>query len=217
MVLKEVESTVNCRPLVYVCHDIDSTITLTPGHFLTLNPTTGVPGLEYECDVDYNPYESTAERLLQTWKKGQKLLNMFWKMWRDDYMLSLRERTQNTLKSGRAQSHFPPNIGDIVLLKENVPRGCWKLDKVVNLFSSRDGLVRSAEVLLSSGRIIGRPLNLLCPIQISGNCNKQHGNNEQQQSISANQGSVRQTKWTAAKHAKVKIKQSLCDMEKEIV
>ena len=32
-VLKEVESTVNSRPLVYVCDDIDSTITLTPGYF----------------------------------------------------------------------------------------------------------------------------------------------------------------------------------------
>ena len=173
--------------------------------------------MEYESDVDYNPYESTAERLLQTWKKRQKILNMFWKMWCDDYMLSLRERTQNTLKSGRVQSHFPPNIGDVVLLKENIPRGCWKLGKVVNLVSSRDGLVRSAKVLLSSGRITGRPLNLLCPIEISGNCNKQHGNSEQQQSISPNQESVGQTKRTAAKHTKVKIKQPLCDMEKEIV
>ena len=32
-VLKEIESTVNSRPLVYVCDDIDSTLTLTPGHF----------------------------------------------------------------------------------------------------------------------------------------------------------------------------------------
>ena len=87
---------------------------------------------------------------------------------------------------------------------------------MVNLVSSRDGLVRSAKVL-SSGRIIGRPLNLLCPIEISGNCNKQHEKSEQQQSISANQESVRQTKRTAAKHAKVKIKQSLCDMQKENV
>ena len=88
---------------------------------------------------------------------------------------------------------------------------------MVNLVSSHDELVRSAKVLLSSERIIGRPLNLLCPIEIFGNCNKQHGNSEQQQSISANQDSVRQTKRTAAKHATVKIKQSLCDMEKEIV
>ena len=63
-----------------MCDDIFSTLTLTPGHFLTLNPATGVPVLEYESDADYNPYKSTAERLLQTWKKGQMLLAMIWKM-----------------------------------------------------------------------------------------------------------------------------------------
>ena len=53
-VLKEVESIVNSRPLVYVGEDIDSTITLTPGHFLSLNPATGIPVLKNDVnDVDY--------------------------------------------------------------------------------------------------------------------------------------------------------------------
>ena len=98
-VLKEVEAVVNARPLIYVGDDINSSITLTPRHFLTLNPNTGVPESEYDNnDTDYNPYESTAERLLQTWKKGQRLVNMFWKIWRDEYLLCLRERTQSMLK-----------------------------------------------------------------------------------------------------------------------
>lgn len=217
-VLKEVEAVVNARPLVYVGGEIDSTITLSPNHFLTLNPNTGVPELEDKNnDLDYSPYESTAERLLQTWKKGQKLVNMFWKMWREDYLLSLRERTQNTLKSGRIQSHFSPNVGDVVLLKDNLPRGCWKLGKVVNLVTSLDGCIRSAKVMLSSGRIIGRPLNLLCPIEISENDNIQNKNSEQQQSTSPNQELVRQTTRTAAKQAKLKIKQSLSELEKQTV
>ena len=33
-------------------------------------------------------------------------------------VLSLCERTQNILNSGRVQSHLSPNIGDVVLLKE---------------------------------------------------------------------------------------------------
>ena len=129
-VLKEVEATVNARSRVYVSDDIDSTITLTPRHFLTLNPATGVPVLEHDNkDVDYNPYDSTAERLLQTWKKGQNLLKMFWRIWRYEYLLSLRERTQRKLKSGRIQSHFTPNIGDVVLVKDDLPRGCWRIGK----------------------------------------------------------------------------------------
>ena len=85
-----------------------------------------------------------------------------------------------------------------MLLKDIVPRGCWKLGKVVNLVSSCDWLIRSAKVLLPSGRTIGRPLNPLCPIDISENSNKQHGKNEPQESITANKQGVRQTKRTAA-------------------
>ena len=90
------------KTFVYVSDDIDSTITLTPRHFLTLNPATGVPVLEYDNkDVDYNPYDSAAEGLLQTLKKGQNLLKIFWRIWRNEYLLSLREQTQRKLKSGR--------------------------------------------------------------------------------------------------------------------
>lgn len=104
-----------------------------------------------------------------------------------------------------------------MLLKDNLPRGCWKLGKVVNLVTSLDGCIRSAKVMLSSGRIIGRPLNLLCPIEISENANIQNKNSEQQQSTSPNQELVRQTTRTAAKQAKLKIKQSLSELEKQTV
>ena len=209
-VLKEVEATVHARPLVYVGNDIESTITLTPRHFLTLNPTTGVPELEHgNNDMDYNPYESTAERVLQTWKKGQRLLNMFWKIWRDEYLLSLRERTQSMLKSRRVQSNVSPSVGDIVLIKEDIPRGCWKFGKVVSLVSSRDGYFRSAKVLLSSGRIIGRPLNLLFPVKVSGEISEYY---EKQQLASPKQNeTLRQSSRTATKKAKIKIKQSLSE------
>ncbi|XP_060575794.1 uncharacterized protein LOC132733210 [Ruditapes philippinarum] len=44
--LKEVEATVRSRPLVYVTDDINSNITLTPNHFLSLNPNLGIPEME---------------------------------------------------------------------------------------------------------------------------------------------------------------------------
>ena len=163
--IKEIEAVVNSRPLVYVGDDIDSSLVLTPGHFLTLNPKTGVPELEFEInDPDFTPYESSADRLIQIWKKGQRFLNGFWKLWREDYLLSLRERTQNTIKAGRVVSHSFPKCGDIVLVKEDLPRGCWNMGKVMELIISADGQVRSAKVKLHSGRIIGRPLKLLFPV-----------------------------------------------------
>ena len=72
-VLKEVEWVINTRPLIYVGDDIESTITLTPSSFFTLNPNTGMPTLDYDKhDQDYNPYESSTQRFLQKWKKRTK-------------------------------------------------------------------------------------------------------------------------------------------------
>ena len=168
-VLKEVEATVNARPLVYVGDDIESNITLTPNHFLSLNPKTGIPELEYDsADSDYNPFESSADKLLQIWKKGQRLLQSFWNVWRDDYLLSLRERTQSMLKTGRNHSQFSLSVDDVVLIKEDIPRGCWRMGKVIKLVSSSDGSVRSAKIKMPSGKVFGRPLNLLFPIEVSG-------------------------------------------------
>ena len=55
--------------------DLNSSVTLTPGHFLSLNPKIGIP--EIEIDNKDEDYESTATRLLEMWEKGQKLLNTF--------------------------------------------------------------------------------------------------------------------------------------------
>ena len=168
--LKEIESVINSRPLVYVGDDIESNITLTPGNFLTMNPNIGVPEFEYDQDdPDFNPYESSTDRLLFIWKKRQKLLNVFWKIWRDEYLLSLREQRKSVLKSGRIISDTSPNIGDVVLLKDDVPRCCWNMGKIVNLVTSKDGNIRSAKVKLHTGRVVGRPLSILFPIETSVN------------------------------------------------
>ena len=166
-ILKEAEAVINSRPLVYVGDDINSSMTLTPAHFLTLNPKIGLPVTTRDItdDMDYNPVISSAEKLLTTWKKGLKHLSSFWKIWRDDYLLSLRERQQIKLKQPRVQSPFTANIGDVVLVKDDLPRRSWRLGRIQELIKSRDGHIRSARVLLSSNRIIGRPLSLLFPIE----------------------------------------------------
>ena len=57
-ILKEVEAVVNSRPLVYIEDDINSSMTLTPSHFLTLNPTEGIPTYDADDnDHDFSPNE----------------------------------------------------------------------------------------------------------------------------------------------------------------
>ena len=161
----------NSRPLVYVGDDIASNICLTPAHFLTLNPKTGIPcndeeGITTE-DPEYLPNISNAEILLQTWKKGQKHLDAFWKAWRNDYLLSLRERMAYKLKEGRIQHNKEPQVGDVVLVKDDLPRGSWKIGRICELRTSQDGQIRSGRVLLPNKKTLNRPLNLLYPIECS--------------------------------------------------
>ncbi|VDI59007.1 Hypothetical predicted protein [Mytilus galloprovincialis] len=90
---------------------------------------------------------------------------MFWKTWRDEYLLSLRERTANKLRSGRIQSKTPAKVGDIVLIKENLPRGSWKIGRICQLVVSRDGQIRSGKVMLPNKKTLNRALNMLYPIE----------------------------------------------------
>ena len=82
-ILKEVEAVVNSRPLVYIENDINSSMTLTPSHFLTLNPAIGIPTYDNDDDNDhdFSPNESSSDKLVLKWKKGLKHLQRFWKVW----------------------------------------------------------------------------------------------------------------------------------------
>ena len=55
-----------------------------------------------------------------------------------------------------------------MLLKDNVPRGSWKLARIVELISGKDGKVRFARVMLPTKRILSHPLSLLYPLETSG-------------------------------------------------
>ena len=104
-VLKESEAVVNSRPLVYAGNDIQSHITLTPAHFLSLNSNIGIPNIDTDDDNDFNP--NAANELLQTWKKRTQavreiLANM-------EKLLSIKfkgEITEQTERNTREVSIF---------------------------------------------------------------------------------------------------------------
>ena len=79
----------------------------------------------------------------------------------------MRERTQTKLRSPRVLTSALAKVGHIVLIKDNLPRGCWKIGRITELTRSTDHQIRSAKVLLPSKKMIGRPLNLLYPIECS--------------------------------------------------
>ena len=168
--LAEIEVVLNSRPLTYVYEDFDSGFVLTPAHFLVANRKLGLSSgnddVDYNKDVDFQPSKDSATKLLETWRKGQVYLDMFWKVWKDEYLLSLRERIP-LYHRGSNESHRLPKTGDVVLVKdENLPRAAWKLGKILNLIQGRDGKVRSAEVMLSGYTKISRAINHLYPLEM---------------------------------------------------
>ena len=115
------------------------TLTLTPSHYLTLNPKLGIPTCDIDDnDHDFSPHESSTDKLLVKWKKGLKLVHKFWKVWKDEYLLSLRERIQTRLRKAKIRSRYPSQIGDVVLIKDDLPRGTWRNGKIIELMISYD-------------------------------------------------------------------------------
>ena len=114
-----------------------------------MNPNHVIPDSSYKDgdsqDIDYTEGKiSTTDKLLDIWKCGQRKLNEFWNLWKNDYLLSLRERTQASLKSSKKQSNHVPQIRDVVLIKEDLPRGRWKIGRIHELVKGKDQLIKVA-------------------------------------------------------------------------
>ena len=120
--LSKVETIVNTIPLTDVDNKLKPRKTITSMIFLSMNPKVGLPTTvnDHEDDPDYNINNlSSSKKLLEIWKKGQRHLEKFWEIWKSDFLLNLRDRSQIYNKHPRAQSSQEPKIGDIIQLKEN--------------------------------------------------------------------------------------------------
>lgn len=97
-------------------------------------------------------------------------------------------------------------MDDIVIVKDETPRGSWKLAKIVELNVSSDGLVWSAMVKLGSGRNIIRPLCLLLPLECSDDSSETLSS--EQNDVTNATDEIRSTR-RAADIARVKIRKCL--------
>jgi len=69
------------------------------------------------------------------------------------------------LRHPKRQAHNTPQVGDIVLIKENLPSRRWKTGVIHELIKGRDQVVQSAKVFTSPKTYLHRALNLLYPIE----------------------------------------------------
>ena len=69
-------------------------------------------------DDDYYYEKNSATSLLDSWKRGQQQVNSFWEVWRNEYLLSLRERYSMFHRKEKNQIESIPQVGQVVIIKE---------------------------------------------------------------------------------------------------
>ena len=95
-ILVEVECTVNSHPLTYVSTDELEVEPLTPSHLLCGHRIQSLPQVILDNDGSFNEKEILTQRM----KYINCLLTHFWKRFTREYLVSLHEHHDLTLKGG---------------------------------------------------------------------------------------------------------------------
>jgi len=105
----------------------------------------------------------SLQSLLQLWKRGQDCLNQLWSSWRNEHLLSLREKSMKG--PNNRQVPTTPKINDVVLIKENLPQ---RVGRVIEVITGKDQQIRSAKVMVAPKKYFNRAVNMLYPIECPG-------------------------------------------------
>ena len=149
----------NCRPISYVSSE-DLEEPLTPAHLIIGQRISALPEVNVHPDEDFEVSQSDLSRRA---RHLNMVLSHFWKRWRAEYLLELRNAHS---RAKRATGSSLVSAGDLVLVHDEAhPRSRWKMSKVERILTSKDGQSRGAEVRVqkkgSKGTsLLRRPLQL---------------------------------------------------------
>uniref|UniRef100_A0A5S6Q6X4 Integrase catalytic domain-containing protein n=1 Tax=Trichuris muris TaxID=70415 RepID=A0A5S6Q6X4_TRIMR len=105
--LFEVSGLLNSRPITYASSDPKDYRPLTPNDLMNRPPFVHIPGGTF-----------THPSMRQRYKEVERLLTLFWDLWKSHYLPSLTQRTKWKVQRRNL------SVGDYVLLAEpNVPHG----------------------------------------------------------------------------------------------
>lgn len=151
--LAQIEGCLNSRPISVVnTTDPGAPIPLTPAHFLIGEPIVHAPDASFE---------STTVSSLTRWQHIQKMLQSFWRRWSQEYLTNLMHRYKWSNKIPE------PNIGDIVLIKEDdLPPSRWLLGRIIEKHPGSDKLTRVV-TLRTKSSTIKRPTSKLCILPVT--------------------------------------------------
>ncbi len=212
--ITEVEMILNSRPLSYVSTD-DLEEPLTPSHLLIGRRVLSLPDV-VPCDRD-GDIETSPMCPNKRMRHLSRTLDHFWKRWKTEYLLELRECHRYSGK-GNKRSELV-SVGDIVLVhEEKRPRGLWRLAKIETIVRGSDGQARSALVRVhSSGtrsKLLRRPLKCLYPLEVR--CHNYQENSEADDNTVETSKPTRQSTRAAALTARDGIKACLQESDSDL-
>eukprot|EP00795_Rhopilema_esculentum_P011044 gene11044-19895_t len=136
----------------------DSPINKSGGHCL--------PVREDARDSEDQQEWGTKENLTKRIKYLLLTLEHFKVRWKKEYLSELREQHRN-LKRDEHRSSI--HQGDIVTVhnENKTNRLFWNLGRIKSLIFGRDNEIRGANIQLSNGNVIARPLQKLFPLEVT--------------------------------------------------
>ncbi|XP_041985487.1 uncharacterized protein LOC121737823 isoform X2 [Aricia agestis] len=160
-IMKEVEAVVNSRPLTFVGSEPEHI--LTPADFLRNGGPLVMEATEEEFVL---PATATKASLIEGWKRGQRILQEYVMMFKNNYLTSLRDR-KHSHRQPRVVVDTIPKVGDTVQIKGDSNRSLWKVGKICAVIKGSDGQIRVAKVATSPNETLTRSIAHLYPLEVS--------------------------------------------------
>ena len=164
-VLVKIKAIINSRPLTTVSDDVKDDTPVTPAHLAIGRSLVSLPDAQEEIEP------TSSKKTVRRYLYRQRLVNHFWKRWRNEYLHKLSVRHKWTMQKPSIM------IGDVVLISDdNVSRGKWPMGRVEQIHPSKDGYVR-AVALRTKGGTIRRPVQRLHRLEVAENIHGNSGEN----------------------------------------
>ena len=124
-VLVKIKAIINSRPLTTVSDDVKDDTPITPAHLAIGRSLVSLPDTQEEIEP------ASSKKTFRRSLYRQRLVNHFWKRWRNEYLHKLSIRYKWTLQKPSIM------IRDVVLISDNVSRGKCPMGRVSKYIPER--------------------------------------------------------------------------------